>query len=221
MKKISILILTVILMIGVSGCMNINKQENEFKGINKSKTVHEKMVAYMNERYDDTFTFNAPFGGSVGIDSTQITVKSEKYPNEKIWVEYVVENGEEYYYDNYIDYKYENETREYLLEIMREIFDGSNVVVKYDVDSGGTKNEYDESTTFNQYIKGESTPIVFSAYIDADIGEQDKAGVIHLITAKFVDELNMKVIGDIYFNKSENNLFFITNDEGIKTQKWS
>ena len=204
MKKISILILSVILMMGVSGCMNSGKNEKESLGINKTKTIHEKMVAYMNERYDDTFTFNSPFGGSVGVDSTQITVKSEKYPDEKIWVEYVVEDGEEHYYDNYIDYKYENETKEYLLKIMREIFEGSDVVVEYNVDSGGTRNEYNESVTFEQYIKGESTPIVFSAYINTDIREQDKERITNLITAKFVDELEMKVIGKTYFEKSEN-----------------
>jgi len=221
MKKISILILSVILMMGVSGCMNTGRNEKENIGINKAKTIHEKMLAYMNERYDDTFTFDSSFGGSVGIDSTQITVKSDKYPDEKIWVEYVVENGEEYYYDNYIDYKYENETKEYLLAIMCEVFNGSDVVVEYNVDSGGTRNEYDKSITFEQYIKGESTPIVFSAYIDTEIREQDKERVIDLITAKFVDKLEMKVVGKIYFEKSENSLFFITNDEGIKTQKWS
>lgn len=224
-KKKNILIgIIIFVFLIVISIMLVYMGGKEVDDINKpilAKKKHDKMLYYMNKKYDDKFTFNAPFGGSVGVDSTQITVKSSKYPDKKIWVEYVVENGEEQYYDNYIDYKYENETKDYLLEVMCGIFEDANVVVEYNVDSGGTRNNYDNLTTFEEYIKGESNPVVFSAYVDVEIKEPDQVKISNLISTRFVDELNMKVIGKIYFEKSENSLFFITDDVGIKMQKWS
>lgn len=219
MKKISILFIIIALMIGVSGCMDSNVIQENRKWDNP-KNIHEKMVAYMNEKYNDIFTFDSVFGGSVGEKSTQITVKSKKFPNEKIWVEFLIEDGIEKYYDNYIDYKFEAQTKEYLTELMQSMF-GSNVTVEYGVDSGGTRNSYDDSTSFEEYIKGDSNPIVFNAHIDMDISDQEHKEITDIITKEFVEKRNMKVVGKLYFTKNDASLFFITNNEGIETQRWS
>ena len=171
----------------------------------------------MNEKYDDVFTYNAPFGGSVGTKSKQITVKSEKYPNEKIWVEYSY--SEDKYYDNYVDYKFEAQTKEYLIQLMQSMF-GSNATVEYGVDSGGTRNSYDDSTSFEEYIKGESNPIYFRAHIDMNISEKEHKKIIDLITREFVEKRNMRAVGKLYFTKNDASLFFITSSEGIETEIW-
>ena len=185
-----------------------------------AKSAHDKMLNYMNEKYDDEFTYKSPFGGSVGIDAWQIIVSSKKYPNADVWVEYLIEDGKEEFYDNYIDYKYEEQTREYLQKLLKESF-GEEIRLVYNVGSGGTRNMYDAKITFEEYIKGRDNPICFSADINTELYDLNQEKIISEITNAFIVENNMRVVGKLYFQKNETSLFFITNEDGIETYKWS
>lgn len=148
-QSVPLLLAACILMIGVSGCMDRNS------------TV-DKMVAYMNDKYDDHFEYAAPFGGRPGATSKQIIVSSEQYPEAQVWVEYYEQDGKEVFADNYIDYKYEEQTRALLQELMENTFDGKATVL-YSVPSKGGTNSFSDRTTFEEYIS--NTRIGFRAIV--------------------------------------------------------
>ena len=127
----------IFLLTGVTGCMN-NKE-----------SVVDKMVSYMNEKYDDHFEYSAPFGGGPDATSTHIIVSSEKYPEAEIWVEYYTKDSNEIFADNYVSYKYEEQTRNALQNLLEDVFD-SEIKLRYGVGSKGSVNDFTNNTSFKQ-----------------------------------------------------------------------
>jgi len=117
MRKTSAIILVITILMGVSGCMNNN--------YNKPKriSIQEHMLNYIQARYpDDIFTYIALHGGGAGITERQILVKSEKFPERNILVTYNNIDGKEIFGDNYIYLLYEDQTREFIDEILSGVF---------------------------------------------------------------------------------------------------
>lgn len=142
----------ILLVTGVTGCMN-NKE-----------SVADKMVAYMNEKYDDHFEYSAPFGGGPDATSTQIIVTSEKYPEAQIWVEYYTENGKEIFADNYVSYKYEKQTRNALQNLLEDVF-GAEIKLRYGVGSKGSINNFTDNTSFDEFISDPASYVRFRAFV--------------------------------------------------------
>lgn len=145
----------IFLLTGVTGCMN-NKE-----------SVVDKMVAYMNKKYDDHFEYSAPFGGGPDSTSTQIIVTSEKYPEAEIWVEYYTKDSNEIFADNYVSYKYEEQTRELLQTLLNDVFH-SNVKLQYGVGTKGTVNNFTDRTSFEEYASSPASRIGFRAFVMDD-----------------------------------------------------
>lgn len=114
-----------------------------------TNSVVDNMISYMNEKYDDTFTYVAPFGGGAGANSKQIIVKSEKYPDYDIWVEYSYKT--EKYSDNYTDYKYKKDVEEYFEKKFENVLNKKTKVV-YSVVSSGCYDDYPADVTFEEYV---------------------------------------------------------------------
>ncbi len=150
-SKAILLCISAILMTGVTGCMS-------------NESYVDKMVAYMNEKYDDTFEYSAPYGGGPGATSTQIVVKSEKYPDAQIWVEYYTEDGKDIFADNYVSYKYEEQTRDVLQKLLTDVFQ-SDVKLRYTVGTKGVLNNFTDNTTFDEYASDSASRIGFRAFI--------------------------------------------------------
>lgn len=131
--------------------------------MNRNSTV-DKMVAYMNNKYDDHFEYSAPFGGGPGATSKQIIVSSEQYPEARVWVQYYEQDGQEVFTDNYIDYKYEEQTRVFLQDLLEQVFQ-SRVVLRYDIGTSGTVNDFNDGTTFETYISDIRSDIGFQACV--------------------------------------------------------
>ena len=153
--KAIIFCMMIFLVTGVTGCMN-----------NKESAV-DKMVAYMNEKYDDHFEYSAPFGGGPDATSTQIIVTSEKYPKAQIWVEYYTKDGNEIFADNYVSYKYEEQTRELLQTLLNDVF-RSDVKLQYGVGTKGTVNNFTDNTSFEEYASSSASRIGFRAFVMDD-----------------------------------------------------
>ncbi len=216
MKKISITILTIILMLGVSGCMNNKEKKVEIPKNN----INDNMIEYMNQKYDDTFEYLRPFGGSVGSSSKQIIVTSKKYPNMEIWVECDYSSDNIKYYDNYLDKKYEEETRDYLKNLLEDIFK-CDIEITYNVDEGGTRGSNAGELSFEEYIDENANALIFRADVKENITEKDKNAIRHNIENKFVDEKLLKSVGTLYFNEADVKLFFVIDENGLGTFKWS
>lgn len=164
--------------------------------MNRNSTV-DKMVAYMNDKYDDHFEYSAPFGGGPGATSKQIIVSSEQFPEAQIWVQYFERDGKEIFTDNYISYKYEEQTRNLLEDLLTEAFH-SNVALFYNVGSKGTVNQFTEQTTFEEYISDIKAKIGFQACILLDVSELDT----NLLKKEWEDTIRscgLAAFGTIYF----------------------
>lgn len=190
MKKISILILSVILMMGVSGCMN--NSENK-------KISSNELVDYMNEKYDDEFSFKTPFGGGAGVSTKQIIVSSKKYPEYDIWVEYSYEDNS--YNDNYIDYKYKTSLEKYLQECFENAFE-TDADVKCEISTSGSYVIFDADISFEEYLNEVKQKNAFSAVVK-NVKTEDKDKTEKQL-AEIFNKLKSGFFGTIYF--VENNM---------------
>lgn len=150
-SKVIFVCMMIIFMMGATGCM-------------KKESAADKMVAYMNEKYDDHFEYYAPFGGGPGATTTQIIVKSVKFPDAEIWVEYYTGEGGDVFADNYVSYKYEEQTRETLQELLNDVFH-EDVKLRYSVGTNGTINDFTNETTFEEYASNPASFIGFRAFV--------------------------------------------------------
>jgi len=94
MKKISILILSVILMMGVSGCMN--NSENTSK-----KTIGEKALIYMENKYNEKFNYIGSTDGGFDADNRTLLISPQNNSDIQIDVSYHNNKGYEEYAENY------------------------------------------------------------------------------------------------------------------------
>ncbi len=175
---------TLIMLTGAGGCMR-----------RRSKT--DKMVEYMNAKYDDRFEYAAPFGGGVGAATAQITVSSEKLPGAQIWVEYYEKDGKEFFADNYIAYKYEQQTREALAQLLESIF-MSGVKLRFSIGTKGMANDFNDDTAFDEFKGSYSALIGFRAFVSSDYSIADREAVGEKVKAAFTDN-GLVASGSIYF----------------------
>ena len=182
--KVISIYLALFLLLGVSGCMT-------------NQSYKEKMLAYMNAKYDDIFEYYAPFGGGAGATSTQIIVKSEKLPEAQIWVEYFTSDGKEVFADNYVEYKYEAQAYNMLKSLLEGVFE-CEVFLSFGVGSRGSVNDFTGRTTFEEYIASPEAHLGFNAVVSTGRTALEDADVEKLLAAAFIGA-GMVADGDIYF----------------------
>lgn len=161
-------------------------------GCGKNNDI-DKMVDYMNEKYvDDKFTYVTVYGGHLGDNQTKIIVSSEKFPNSEIKV-ICYDSGE--CSDNYLDIKFEDQTRNYLKTKLNEKF-GNKVYVDYVADDRGGTSNGSSYTTFEEFIANENSYIYFNAIIGYDVSDNTEDVVLNKIQDTFS---NATILADIYF----------------------
>jgi len=123
-EKIAIGIISIILAIGVCGCMS-NSKDSKKDVVKQESSVKDMMMEHMREKYNEEFEF-------VNIDTevwtapyTEMIVKSEKFPNHRIVVQRYSETGA--IVDNYMDFHMKERIEEELTEIVKKIYPKSKV----------------------------------------------------------------------------------------------
>ncbi len=187
--KVLCLLLINCVILGVSGCMN------------KEQSVVEKMVSYMNGKYDDTFEYSAPFGGGASAKSKQINVKSQKMPDCDIWVEYSYETMK--YEDNYIDYLYKTQVENYLKSNIEEVFTG-DIKVARNIPTAGVYADYAPNTSFEEYINTSEQRIFFT--VVACGYSDDKKDIIEKQISDTVEKYDAVFLGNVYFVDKANDI---------------
>ena len=123
-EKIAIGIISIILAIGVCGCMS-NNNDSKKDVVQQEGSVKDMMMEHMREKYNEEFEFvnintevwTAPY--------TEMIVKSEKFPNHRIVVQRYKETGA--IVDNYMDFHMKERIEEELTEIVKKIYPKSKV----------------------------------------------------------------------------------------------
>lgn len=128
MKKILSIALIIVILLGIMILLSGCKQEQ--------KITVDEIIKYMSDKYGEEFTY---IERAEKYKSTKyglsIYVKSEKYPNKKIYAKCVfLDNNEgKGFSDNYDAIVYEQETREYFTNIVNKVY--PNAKVRYIIDN--------------------------------------------------------------------------------------
>lgn len=192
----------------------------------KCARINKQMVEYMNQKYDDTFTlveisYQIPEGENGGI--MQIYVSSEKYPDARICV--VHNPGKGTYWDNYLVFKYEQETRAELEEILEEVFPG-RYILSYDLSHKAFAMQYSTNDmTFEEFIAEPSSYIEFQAVVESGYSPEQEESIEAALEEAFVSRgfccsygLIMFDGGDGHFEELLNMEFDWVNGDSLPGQ---
>ena len=185
-KKLFSFLMVIFLMIGVCGCTMKNQDKID------------AMVSYINDKYtDDSFEFVKISGGHIGSNTTKIIVSSQKYPNKEIRVICSEVNGEKFYSDTYLNYKFEDQTYNFIKNTLVKEY-GENVYLKYIPDDIGSIKNGSSGTTFEEYISNSYNCIYFSAAVVYSGESKDE--LLTIIKSAFADSV---ISAHIYFVDTE------------------
>ena len=127
---------------------------------NNPKFTVDEILEYMNEKYGEEFTYIRPKDVyQPGVDSFEIFVASDKYPDEEIFAKclFNTETGDKRFCDNYVSYIYEDEVRDLLTELTQEVYPDAKVryvpIYKASTDNGK------DIPSLEQYLSRSSSSI--------------------------------------------------------------
>ena len=204
MKKILAVLLILTFVFSLTGC-------NEY---HRNDMVND-MLTYMHEKYtDDTFEFVSMSGGHIGSNVTKIIVASEKYPDKEVRVICTEVDGEKIFTDTYLNFKFEEQTREYIKDKLQKEF-GNNIYFKYVPDDLACTEGGSFETTFEEYINEESSHIYISVAVPYEV--ENKEAVNNLLQNIFSD---IALSGDIYFFDAETDIDADITEK-IETKQYS
>lgn len=163
--------------------------------MNSKKSKTDLMMEYISQKYPgDRFSYIEPFGGYLGSNKKTIIVGSKKYPERKIQVSCIEEEGRETYLDTYLGVRFETETREYLQQLFEESY-GSEVYVLYEANDGACTENGSDQTTLEEYMSTWTSHIRF-AVIVGERGEENSEKTEDFIRTAFE---GLAVQGTMYF----------------------
>jgi len=189
LKKTTAILITIIIAIGATGCM-----QGE---VNKS-TNNDIMISYLESKYDDEFTYIDSFGGSLDGNSYQILVSSKNLPGVKITVGYYKSEGREYFTDNYLQYKFSHDIEEYLSDILEKAI-GYDVIATYGISSLGTENSFTSKTTMVDFIRSSDNKLLFNAIVSYECDVDTDREQIETEIKNVLNNNDIICVADIYF----------------------
>lgn len=125
-----------------------NKQENKPQKL----TLKEQVLVHLEEKYSEPFSYVGPAGDSFGKDYKEMRVSCESMPGKEIYV--IAENLDTdniVIRDNYLSYKYEDETRSFFQKAFNDEF--GECVVIYNVKKHAQSADLDANASFDEYLK--------------------------------------------------------------------
>ena len=133
------------LLMGGYGCMG----KFDFK-----YNVNEDVLAYLEQRYGEKFTYVKSTGPGMSLTGRAILVSCESFPGEEIYVSITREGEEEVYRDNYMDYYFAGQVSEMIAGIAKDYFD--DVSFKVTISDIQSSSAMDLTTTFEEYFTREN-----------------------------------------------------------------
>ena len=173
LKRIVLICLVLLFVMPITGCK-------------KQPSKAEQAVAYMNAKYDDEFTFKYYAAG----DSKSVAaVQSQKFPNaQEIQVRgNRRDDGTYEFWDNYVYFKYEEETKTFYKDFFEEVFQ-CEVTIRYSLRGigNGLYKDFTNEMTFEEFIHNHKVFIELSVS-DEKFCCKDKAEIENLIKSAIID----------------------------------
>jgi hypothetical protein len=154
--RVICLMMSTIIMIGVSGCMSSNSKSAKFSV--------DEILQYMSEKYGEEFTYLEPIDSNQPTaTSLSIFVESANYPNKKIYAKCIAsDNGsEKRFSDNFISIVYEDATKELLTNITTSVYPDAKINYELSETSASTYSG-DGRMTFEEFLSKTASSISYA-----------------------------------------------------------
>ena len=194
-----------------------------------SFVLGRRLLEYMNSKYhDDNFHYVSPSGGGLGYSERSIIVNSDRFPDARIGVRLSEVDGEDVFADNYHHFKFENQIRERLDEILAGAFSWDYKLFFGNPPLVGTFS-FPAETTFEDYIANDRSSIMFTVVVSPDFGAVDRSAFEIGFNEAFAREDIFIVDAGVFFadetngyNELENNLtaFLRDNSKLLYMNAW-
>lgn len=187
LKQLTLLLVTLIMMMGVCGCISNNNS-------NKAEKIKDKALEYLNENYDDTFTALGYSDGDWAYDYSTVNFTSEKY-SKSVEVRVYEANGTYSFQDNYFKLYMENDAVSYLKNIVSKYGKENKVKVRFV--SPELPDSLDTNATFSDYVSSSKCNLEVYIVSDSAFNERDITAILsEICDAKIVGNFRLIVTND-------------------------
>ncbi len=181
-KQLFLLLISLILIMGVCGCMSNNNS-------NKAETIKDKALEYLNANYDDTFTALGYSDGDWAYDYSTVSFTSKKY-SKSVEVRVYEENGIYSCKDDYFKLTMNDDAEKYFKDIaMKHGYTSIGVKVRFV--SLGTSDTY-AYKPFSEYVTNGKCNIEVYYICNEKFSESDIKEILTEIC-------NIKIMGNFRF----------------------
>lgn len=190
MKQLFLLLISLILMMGVCGCMSNNDS-------NKAEKTKDIALEYLNENYDDTFTALGYSDGDWAYDYSVVNFTSEKY-SKSFEVRVYEIDGNYSFKDDYFKLYMENDAVSYFKNTVNKYGKENEIKVRFI--SPELPDSLNAKATFSDYLASSKCNLEVYIISSSAFNESD-------INAILSDICNAKVMGNFRFT--------VTNDKNL------
>ena len=180
-KHIMAAMLAAILTMGGYGCMEAEKNS----GYSEYRDVNDGALEYMEQRYGEKFTYVRSHGSFMSYTDRGIMVSCESLPGKEIYVSISKKDGEERYYDNYMEYYFARQVEDYIVGVAKNYFDDVSFEVSFS--AVPIDPAIDLTTTFEEYILNRRSAI--SGHMDINDSSEEIGESSEEIVREFLEEL--------------------------------
>ena len=189
--------------IGGYGCMMKYEYRDPFAGA----------IAYMEQKYGEKFEYVKTHKGHMFSTDFGILMSCESFPDDLIFVAVMKEDNNEIYLDNYMEYYFAGQVKEWITGIAKDYFADVSFKVRISI-TVESITEMDLTTTFEEYISRER----YFVRGHMDIGETDEATIREFAAELFRRKIQFSIGIDIpsanegysirYFDDVDEEIYF-------------
>ena len=189
LQKIGMIALCFItMMTAMSGCFQ------------KNKLSVNDCLSYMKDKYGIEFTLLDDNGINELTSSVlEIYVQCSEFPGKRILVmEERLNNGESVvFHDNFLSVKYNEQTKATAKQFASEVYGECKVVCEISA-SSVQPDEFDSTTTFEEFCAVRGSDIWFEVLLPTDHSDSDKENELKKLEQKCIDN-HFACICDVYY----------------------
>ena len=206
-KKIISIVLIIVMLVGtiiaLTGC-----------GKNSKFSVDE-ILQYMSDKYGENFTYIEPIDiNQPTASSLAIFVENKNYPNKKIYAKCILDNGEKKFFDNFLTYIYEDDTREILTELSKSVYPDAQIrysLGNYNTSPSSYSN--DGESTFEEYLSRTRSSISYVIVLPSSHDDTIYKGEVEKLRELFEENKVVCSVSIIYLKDDLQFEKFITDGE--------
>ena len=185
MRRLLFAAVSAAIIMGVSGCM-------------APVTLQEQVIAHMNEKYDDTFSYHGPFGGGAG-GPTQMLLESAKFPGETFWISCQKKDGELIVKETYPCVMFLKQTQELITSILDEAIEADYYMISCGGGERAVSENFSSELTFEEYIADKKSGINFFITIDGLVPEGERSDFEASLVNAFIEHKVCVSVGRLDF----------------------